>query len=671
MIQQYQRQVHLDFHTSPHIMDVGEGFDAEQFAERFVEAHINSVTVFAKCHHGMCYYPTKTGIEHPALNGRDLLGEQIEALHRRGIRCPIYTPVAWEEDVAHRFPQWRQLKANGIAGRSKSADLNAEDQVPAGWWFNNFIDPGYQDYIEAHLREFMKRYEVDGVFFDILFYAQGCCWSEPSIRFREKHGLLEDTLENNKKFEALAQEAFMKKMNAIVKGINPKASIFYNNPFHAYVDGRYGMSSLAPLQTHLELESLPSGYWGYHHFPKLARQMLSIGKDWLGMTGRFQKMWGDFGGIKPQPALEYECFRSQAMGGGNSIGDQLSPRGEIDEGAYQLIGNVYKQTAEAEPFYEGSSAVPQIGVLVAGHPSLSGNVTSLSEEGIACLCAENHYDYALLRDDCDLSNYELIVLPDYVRITDVLLEKLRKHYDQGGKLLLSYKSGLDEAGNWALDFLPLEIKGKESYIPTYWRANKEIGGESAEQDRVFYRQGLQVEPKFDSEVLVERVYPYFNRTDVTYCSHFQAPPVKEACLYPAVIKGERCVYFADPIFHEVRQSGNQAVKEIWLNVMEMLIGNPLVGKGLPTTVECYPRRQGMDLLITLLHYIPVRKALEIDVIEDRMPLGDYQLQFSGKVEKVYSWPESQELEKKEDDSFVLPKAYGRLLLKVPDYYLAY
>ena len=105
----FPRQVHLDFHTSPFIPDVAADFDPDLFAETFAAAKVQSVTIFAKCHHGMCYYPTKVGVRHPTLRRPDLLGDMIEALHRRGIRAPIYTTVAWEEDVAARFPQWRQI----------------------------------------------------------------------------------------------------------------------------------------------------------------------------------------------------------------------------------------------------------------------------------------------------------------------------------------------------------------------------------------------------------------------------------------------------------------------------------------------------------------------------------------------------------------------------------
>jgi hypothetical protein len=76
MLQEYQRQINLDFHTSPFIDDVALDFKPPEFAKIIKPSFVNSVTVFAKCHHGMSYYPTAIGIKHPALKGRDLLGSQ-------------------------------------------------------------------------------------------------------------------------------------------------------------------------------------------------------------------------------------------------------------------------------------------------------------------------------------------------------------------------------------------------------------------------------------------------------------------------------------------------------------------------------------------------------------------------------------------------------------------
>src|SRR5690348_18143593 len=101
------RQIHLDFHTGPWIGDVGRDFDAREFARTMKRAHVDSVTVFAKCHHGHLYYDTKRPERHPGLKrGLDLLGEQVEALHRENIRAPIYISVQCDEYAADNHPEW-------------------------------------------------------------------------------------------------------------------------------------------------------------------------------------------------------------------------------------------------------------------------------------------------------------------------------------------------------------------------------------------------------------------------------------------------------------------------------------------------------------------------------------------------------------------------------------
>ena len=63
-----RRQVHIDFHTSEFIPDVGARFDADEFVDTLKQAHVNSVNLFAKCHHGWSYYDTTVGARHPNLS---------------------------------------------------------------------------------------------------------------------------------------------------------------------------------------------------------------------------------------------------------------------------------------------------------------------------------------------------------------------------------------------------------------------------------------------------------------------------------------------------------------------------------------------------------------------------------------------------------------------------
>ena len=50
------RQIHMDFHTSEAIPDIAQQFNPEDFAKTLKNAHVNSITCFARCHHGWRYY---------------------------------------------------------------------------------------------------------------------------------------------------------------------------------------------------------------------------------------------------------------------------------------------------------------------------------------------------------------------------------------------------------------------------------------------------------------------------------------------------------------------------------------------------------------------------------------------------------------------------------------
>ena len=657
------RQIHLDFHTSPHIPDLLSEWDVDAFANTMKAAHVNSVTVFAKCHHGMSYYPTKIGQPHPALGDVDLLGEMIEALRQRDIHAPIYYTVGWEERLAYLHPEWRQLKVDGEYAR-KDAPRGLVD--PDKWWFMSFLHPDYQDYMAEEFGEIAANYPVEGVFFDICLYHPESGFSEAVRKVRREHDIAAFTLENQARFVALAKELFAAKMTPLVQSRHPEARCFYNSGHVFSVESGSSLRVMNEHQKHWEIESLPSGFWGYYHFPRFARHVSQFGKPWLGMTGRFQRMWGDFGGIKPQAALEFECFRSQAHGGANSVGDQLPPRGKLDPAAYKLIGRVFEQVAAAEPFYEGSEPLFDTGVLLASHPTQELQPSSLSEEGAVMMLEEAHYNPAVLDDASELSSYKAVLLPDTTVITPDLYDKLKTYYEAGGTLLLSFRSGFDAEGVWALDFLPLEFHGALEMHPSYWRCTEAFWAEAAESDRVFYEAGLEVSSP-TADTIVERVLPYFQRTDEHFMSHFQAPPVAEASAYPAALLGERFAYFADPVFRAYRYYGATFYRDVVERVLERLIGLPEVGKGLARTILSLPRRRGDDLVVTLLHYVPLRKAIEKDVLEEPMSFAGQRLKVEGaETVRLFGGDELSGNE----EGYELPAVDGRLLLESPSYFAA-
>ena len=79
------RQVHLDFHTSEAIVPIGDRFDKRQFQDMLKIGHVDSITVFSKCHHGWAYHPSEANEIHPGLSF-DLLAAQIEAAHEINVK---------------------------------------------------------------------------------------------------------------------------------------------------------------------------------------------------------------------------------------------------------------------------------------------------------------------------------------------------------------------------------------------------------------------------------------------------------------------------------------------------------------------------------------------------------------------------------------------------------
>ena len=68
------RQIHLDFHTSECMPDVGSEFSEENFRKALKDGHVSSINLFAKCHHGWSYFPSKVNKMHPTLKTICLTG---------------------------------------------------------------------------------------------------------------------------------------------------------------------------------------------------------------------------------------------------------------------------------------------------------------------------------------------------------------------------------------------------------------------------------------------------------------------------------------------------------------------------------------------------------------------------------------------------------------------
>ncbi|MFR4162291.1 MAG: beta-galactosidase trimerization domain-containing protein [Paraclostridium sordellii] len=650
------RQVHLDFHTSEYINNVGESFDSDKFAQILNESCVNSITCFARCHHGWLYYPSKNNSEmiHPNLKNKNLLIEQIKACHKLDIKVPIYTTVQWDGYISSRFPQWLSRDVNG--------DVICTQNIEKPHFYDTIcLNSPYREYFKKHIIDIIESVgekNIDGFFMDILFAVDCCC-----DYCKEKMKSL--NIDINIKEERMAYSnqmlnEFRNEITNLIKYKVEDATIFYNS---SHIGPKF-WDSLDSF-THLELESLPSGGWGYDHFPTTVRFSRLLGKEILGMTGKFHTYWGDFHSLKNQAALEFECFNMLAQGCKCSIGDQLHPSGELSKSAYDLIGKIYKSVKEKEQYLSNIEVISEIGVLT---PEAFNNTNKTSQAliGAVRMLQELSYQFDIIDMNIDFSRYKLIIIPDEIKGSYKLKEKLEDYVKNGGKVIGTYDSlDLDEE----IDFFGNKRLGKSKYDRDFIIPNDIIGKNLPKEEFVMYLGKIDIST-CKSSIVSNTMKPYFNRgEDNKFCSHQHSPSSKEIGSPAATIYNDK-LYFAHPIFNIYRKNGAKWCKEIIKDAINLLIGNKLVSHNGPstilTTIQKDLDKEGY--ILHILHYITEKKSQDIYTIEDIIPL--FNIEFNLEIDNfdissIRKYNDEENIDFIKEDNkikFKVDKIYGHEMI---------
>lgn len=619
------RQIHLDFHTNGSIPEIGKKFSRTQWQSALQAGKVNSVTTFARCHHGWCYYDTKVGKRHPHLDF-DLLGEQIEASHEIGVLVPAYITVGWDELYAHSH------QGELVIPPGKNFDVT----VP-GWKRLAFNTP-YLDYVCALTEEVVANYDVDGVFFDIVGLTD-----DVSLFTQEQmRAVGMDPLNpgHRDQFARQVQEQYFQAANHAIHKIKPGLRVFHNAG-HVPKGDRVFLK----YASHLELESLPTGGWGYDHFPLSAKYAATIsGVEFLGMTGKFHTTWGEFGGFKHPNALRYECASMIAYGARCSVGDQLHPSGEMNMDTYERIGIAYSEVEQKEPWCKGATPVSEIAFLSletlprrANEGEHFGGASFEADVGAARVLLERQVMFDVLDCDADFEKYRVLILPDEVRLEGDLLQKVRRFLKAGGKLLLTGDSGLaSDSEEYAIPGI-----GRLSTIPDFDMeyiqirpALKKLDSENrmVRSPFVLYGGNRRVKPEKGAEILADLIEPYFKRSLEHFCSHQHAPDARKSGFPAAFVTPEGNIAVIPPkIFTQYRDRASTFYRDLVVLVLQKLLEHPLsVRTNLQSAgrVSLMEQKKENRSVLHLLYGIPIKRGnnvfpawhmKDVEVIED-LPL---------------------------------------------------
>ena len=631
------RQVHLDFHTSKDLENIGRDFDKEAWQKTLRDANVNSINIFGKGHHGYSYYPTKFGTAHPNLDF-DLLGQQIEACHEIGVKCPIYFTIGWSLLDAEQHPEWviKDIEGESSASR-RTKHLKENDPFPKFAWELLMPEGDYLEMILAQTEELCRNYDIDGFWFDIIPINM-LNYNETARAQMKKAGINIENQAEVEKFHINKIKHFLKSANEVVKKYEPEASIFYN--WTSHLNQSYTFKyKLYEYNTSIDLEDLPTTWEGYNVFPMRAKFFANEGKPMTGMSGKFHTAWGEFGGFKYPNALKYEASSMIAFGTNVNFGDQLHPNGLLDSETYRNLGGVFDYVEKIEDYGPGGLHEARVGLWLA----YDNNV----EQATSLLLLETQTNFVVANNLDDWSNLEVIVVPSTPCIAVDDVKRFTQYVQNGGKVLMIGDGALKaDRKSFVLD-VGAQYIGQGSYDIDYTVVTDKLSKNVVTSPFLNYSTAYKVKTDKGTELLAYIREPYFSRTRKHYTSHQNTPYQLQNADHPAIFRKGNIVVTAHPLDKLYRDHGAQIHRELFNNTLDMLLEKPMVSADLPSSgrINLLHQPEKNRYVLHLLYATPIQRG-EAQVIDDLVPIHntDVEINLPVQVKKAYSVPGNNEVE---------------------------
>ncbi|MBT3374571.1 MAG: hypothetical protein HN742_22140 [Lentisphaerae bacterium] len=630
-----------DFHTMPACPDVGAAFDADAFTDRIKACGVDFVVFPARCNSGTAYYDTNVGMRHPSLT-YDMFGRLVEACQARDIAISAYINVGLSHEEGLLRRDWTIITPEGYVYQP-----NRE----SSFFRRMCLNSPYGNHVLEMIEEVVSNYPVSGLFLDS-FHQMPCVGVE-CVREMKEHGLDWRNEKQLEEFALMSKLRLARRIKDSVHDINPELNLFYNGlTFEQQQD----------LGTYLELECLPTGGWGYEILPAYARYMRNLGgKTCVNMTGRFHRTWGDFGGIRSEASLEYDCLYGLANGMRVTVGDHFHPRGDLNHAVHDLVERIYGRLRRLEPWVDGATACTDVGLVIPKpgfhrvDPKLGRNAIAISKGATRMLC-ELNVQFDVLTHACSWEGYDVLILPDYVTADADTCQRLRNHLDKGGRVIASAWSGLDPEGagfplsEWCADFA-----GDDPLDPAYFQPDPAISNGLPAMPMDFYGKGVQLSPRENAETLAEVIAPYYNREfDGEHYSRY-APPDRPAGR-PAVVRNAQVTHISHTVFSSYHEVAWWALRNLVGNLLNDALPTPLIkAPDLPSFARVTVMEQPGRRIVHILAYVPEHRGAATDMIEEPARVGDIDLALlrDGKTSsRVYLAPGKQELTWENDGDYI-------------------
>lgn len=646
------RYVHLDFHT-PEFVKVGDKFNAEDFADTVVKADINTMAVFALCHHGYTYYDTKIGVPHPQLK-TDLVGGMTKALKAKGVQSLIYFSQNVNETLAAARPECAAVNKDGSPVNSQIL-LSGEELY---WtWLCPNRGTWVEDYLFPLIKEALLKYECDGIFMDMAGYLPGSCYCDSCKAKMAAAGLDINDPDQHSDFLVKTNQDLTRNLRKLLDGVKPGLRLL-SGCFNRLGDAHLAKGILSEFY----LETLPV-QTGWFIFPFTARYFRNMGMPVMGMTGRFLNNWGDFGTVKTAHQLKVELATHLAAGLPSGVGDHMHCNGKLDKPVYKIMGEAFKFIKERQPYCVGGTPVPEIIMPVPKRLSVTAAIMAKDgkqdynpmkdQTGLSKMLTELHYQWDISNPATDYNSYGALVLNHGTCGADDI-EKIIEFTENGGTLIVCHEglhASTPDATAKLHKFLGIKSLSMLSDPGVYYHVKASaIKKNIPDMPLYTHTRSYLAEFERDVESLADLVAAPFVRSREHFYGHFHGAPDKKCGTAIGLRKaGKGTVIIITPsLFYSYMKSGNPHHINLVRNILEAYFPNEkrILKTDAPGLVEIALSRKNGNLVLQAVPFISGRRDMDsFETLNDSVMISGVKiwLRETSPINKIYDPVKNKDL----------------------------
>lgn len=470
------RHVLVDMHIPDWDPEFLKQYQPEQIVDSVTNAGGGAAMVYFQSHVGLCYWPTKSGQQHAAFLGRDPVAEIVDLYHARDVPVCAYYSVNFNNWAYLEHPDWRLVPA------AKSAFGGGV--LPAARYGQCCLNnPGYRDFVRTQSAEIVEGYDIDAMFFDMMWWQSICICNHCKARYQDEANadipaVIDWHSPDWCKFQAARERwlsEFAMELRDGVHKLRPNAVVYHN--FALALSNWTKGVSFNSAAAHDFLGG--DFYGGRDEQLVISRLMLNLSESKpVEFMTTIAANLAEHEGLKRMDELEIQALAATACASSFLMIAPINPDGTPHPEIFQRIKDVYNSTKMYEP-YLGGEAVEDIAIYYSSESKMNfaENGRSLNDapstnpthyphfEAVRGACKKlqsAHLPFGIItrKQLSSLSQYKVLILPNVLRMDEEEVTAVRNYVRNGGKVYASRLTSLTEThGILHKDFMLSDIFG--------------------------------------------------------------------------------------------------------------------------------------------------------------------------------------------------------------------